>query len=63
MEGGFEQIPFPRVFRIEQLQKLNHESLVDVFFGDCGLEVWRLEKTQEKLVDQLNKANIKNPPY
>lgn len=31
----------------------HYKLLVDVFFGDIWLEVWRLEEAKKELVDQL----------
>ena len=53
MKSGFEKISLSRIFRIEELEQLDDESLVDVLFRDCRLEVWRLEESEEELVDEL----------
>lgn len=53
MENGFQKITFSRILRVEELQQLQHELLIDHTFTDGGLKVGALEKPQEKFVDQL----------
>ena len=53
MQRRFEKVSFAWIFAIEQFQKLEHKLLVDEPFGDRRLKIGRLQKPQEKLVNQL----------
>lgn len=53
VEGGLEQVALARVLRVEQVEQVEHEAVVDVALGDVRLEVGRLEDAQEQLVDEL----------
>ena len=53
MQHSLEKIALSWVFTVEQLQKLKHELLINHFFANTWLEVWRLEKSEEKLVHKL----------
>lgn len=53
VQDGFEEIPFSRIFRVEQLEQLQDELLIDHPFTDGRLKVGTFEETQEELVDEL----------
>ena len=53
MQHSLQKIALSWVFTIEQLQQLKHELLINHFFANTWLEVWRLEKSEKKLVHKL----------
>ena len=53
VQSRLEEVPLPWVLRVEQIQQLQYELVVDVALGDRRLEIRRLEQTQEELVDEL----------
>jgi hypothetical protein len=53
VEGGLEEVPLPRVLRIEKFQEVQNEGLVDVSLGQVGVEVWALNEPKEEFVDDL----------
>ena len=53
MKRRFQQISLAWIFRVEELEQLDDEPLVDVFLSNGRLEVGRLEETEEELVDEL----------
>lgn len=55
VEHCLKEITFSRVFRVEQVEQLEHESLINVLFADGRLEVWRFEEAKEEFVDELEK--------
>ena len=54
MESGLEEIPFSRIFRIEQLKQIQHEAVIDKCLGDIGVEILALDEPQEEFVHHLN---------
>ena len=56
MQDGFQEIPLPGIFTIEEFQQLKHEFLIDDFLPNARLEVGGLKETQEKLIDKLKVA-------
>ena len=57
MKRRFQEISLAGVFRVEELEQLHDEPLVDVFLSNGRLEVGRLEETEEELVDELKVAS------
>lgn len=53
MQRRLQQVSLPGVLRVEQVQEVEHELLVDEALGHVRLEVGRLEDTQEQVVDEL----------
>ena len=53
VEGSLEEIAFSWVFGVKEFKKIEHEWLVDVSFCKICVEVWALDETKEKLVDDL----------
>ena len=53
MECCLQEVALTRIFRIEQLQKIKHERLVDVTFGKVGVEVGTLDEAQKEFIDDL----------
>lgn len=49
-----EEVSLARVLRVKELQKLQHEAMVNVRLGNVGVEVLAFDKAQEELVDNLN---------
>lgn len=50
VECGLEEVTFPGVFGVEQLEEIEDKGLVNVSLGQVGVEVWALDKSQEKFV-------------
>lgn len=53
VQGRLEEVPLPRVFRVEEIEQLQDELVIDVSLGDRRLKIRRLEQTQKELVDKL----------
>lgn len=53
MQHRLQEVPFARVFRIEQVQQVQHELVVDVTFRNGRLEVGRLQEPQKQVIDKL----------
>ena len=53
VQRRLEKVTLSRVLRVEEVEQLQDEFVVDVTLGDRRLEVRRLEKAQKKLVDKL----------
>lgn len=53
VKNGLEEVAFARVLAVEELEDRGDEPLVDVLLAGVGLELGRLEKAQEELVDDL----------
>lgn len=53
VEHRLQEVSLARVFRIEELEKLEHELLVDDLLADARLEIGRLEEPQEEFVHEL----------
>ena len=53
MKCCFKEVALAGVFRIEKFEQLHDETLVDVFFRDCRLEIRRFQKSKKKFVNQL----------
>lgn len=54
VQGRLQEVPFPRIFGVEQLQELEDEAVVDVCFRDVGVEVLALDEAKEELVHDLD---------
>lgn len=59
VEGGFEEIAFTRVLRVEEFEEIEDEGLVNVSFGEVGVEVGALDESEEELVDDLEMGPCK----
>ena len=53
VKSSLEEIAFSWVFGVKEFEKIEHEWLVDVSFCKICVEVWALDETKEKLVDDL----------
>lgn len=53
MQNCFQEVPLTRVLRIEELEQLKHELLIDDPLANTRLEIGALQETQKELVDQL----------
>jgi len=53
MQSGLEKISFPRVFRVEQFEEIEHERLVDISFCNICIEIGALDEPKEELVHNL----------
>ena len=59
MKHRLEEVSLARVFGVEELEKLEHELLVDDLLADARLEIRRLEEPQEEFVHELQKEEEK----
>lgn len=48
-----EEVAFSRILRVEEFEEVEDEGLVNIAFGEVGVEVWALDKTQEEFVHHL----------
>lgn len=53
MERGLEEIAFAGIFRVEKLEEVENEGLIDVSLGEVRVEVRALDETEEELVYDL----------
>ena len=53
VQDGLEEVALARVLAVEEVEQLHEELLVDGLLGGVGLEVGRLEESEEELVDDL----------
>jgi hypothetical protein len=53
MKCGLEKIALPWVLGVKELQKVEHEWVIDVPFCEIRVEVGAFNKSKEKLVDDL----------
>ena len=53
MEDSLEKVSLSGILTIEEFQELQHKFLVDHLLADAWLKVGRFQKSQEKLVYQL----------
>lgn len=53
MESGLEEIAFPWIFRVEEVEQAKHEALVNIALRDGWVEVWTLDEAQEEFIDNL----------
>lgn len=62
MEGRLQKVSFARILRVEQLQKLQNEAVVDIGLGNVGVEILALNEAQEKLINNLDMwpGNLEN---
>ena len=54
MQGRLQEVPFPRILGVEQLEKLKHKAVVDVRLGDVCVEVLAFDEAKEELVHDLD---------
>jgi hypothetical protein len=54
MESRLEEVALSGILRIEQLQQLENEAVINVYLGDIGVEVLALDESQEELVHNLD---------
>ena len=54
MQGRLQEVPFPRILGIEQLEKLKHKAVVDVGLGDVCVEVLAFDEAKEELIHNLD---------
>ena len=57
VQHRLEEVSLARVFGVEELEKLEHELLVDDLLADARLEIGRLEEPEEEFVHKLEKTN------
>uniref|UniRef100_A0A182IZZ8 Uncharacterized protein n=1 Tax=Anopheles atroparvus TaxID=41427 RepID=A0A182IZZ8_ANOAO len=53
VQHRLQEVPLPGVLRVEQLQQVQNEAVVDVALCHVRLEVRRLQEPQEQLVHEL----------
>lgn len=53
VQRRLEEVPLPGVLRVEEIQQLEDELVVDVALGYWRLKVLRFEKAQKEFVDKL----------
>jgi len=53
VESCLEEIAFPGILRVEKFEKVENKRLVNVSFGEVGVEFLRFHEAQKELVDDL----------
>jgi hypothetical protein len=53
VEGGLEEVALAWVFRVEELEEVEDERLVDVSLGEVRVEVWAFDEAEKEFVDNL----------
>ena len=53
MQRRFEKVALARVLRIEELEEVEDEGLINVSFREVGIEIGALHESEEKLVHDL----------
>ena len=53
VKSRLEEISFPGIFRIEQFKEIEDESLIDVAFGERGIEFGTFDKSEEEFIYNL----------
>jgi len=53
VKGSLEKVALTRVFRVEELEKIEHERLIDVSLSEVRVEVWAFDEAEEEFVDDL----------
>lgn len=53
VKGRFEEVALARVFRVKELEEVEHEGLVDVSFGEVRVEIGAFDEAEEEFIDDL----------
>lgn len=53
VQHRLQEVTLARILRVEQVEQLQHEIVIDVPLGDVRLKVGRLEEPQVQLVHEL----------
>ena len=53
MKGGFEEITFSRVLRVEEFEKVENKGLIDVASRQVSVEICAFYETEKKFIDNL----------
>lgn len=53
VEGGLQEIALPWILRIEELQEVQNEELINIPLGNVRVEIRTFNEPQEELVDDL----------
>lgn len=54
VESRLEEISLAGVFRVEELEELKDKAMVNVGFGDVGVEILTLDEAQEEFINDLD---------
>jgi hypothetical protein len=53
VKSRLEKIALTRVFRVEELEEVEHKGLVDISLSEVRVEVWAFDEAKEEFVDDL----------
>jgi len=53
MEGSFEKVAFSRILRVEELEEIKDEGLIDVTLCHVSVEIGAFDESEEEFIDNL----------